>query len=467
VALGNSTIYGLDYFHSSSPVATMVAFRLIIAIAVVLDMDITGGDIEGAYLNADLSEDLDEPLYMRPPAGFEDPTGKGRVIRLSKSIYGLKNASFCWFRLLSSVMRDLGYRAVDGSECFWYYSDGDDKGLFAVHVDDYMHAFNNKELDNRLVNKFSELWGVSGVGPIDFHLGMEIQFEKGKSATISQRVYFEKVLKRFGYDSMKPVDTPMDSTLKISIADSDDGEALGDDERRRYMEIVGSLIYGATVSRPDIANAVAQLGRVMNRPSKSHLAAAKRVLRYVAGTLDRGLRYENKPWKAPGIAGEIAPNKIVAYADSDWAGDVDSRKSMSGNIVFMAGGVISFKAALQKIQALSSAEAEYVSLSDASRELVYIYNVLRELNVLDQDGPLPLLSDSSAALAMARNKGVNHRTKHIELRYHFIRSLIDDKKVDVEKIDTDDNPADLLTKATGKETFTRHADACVPRVKHA
>jgi hypothetical protein len=463
VAQGFSMRLGVDYLHSSSPVATMTSFRLIVVIAMLHDMEITCGDVDGAFLNAQLTEDIDETLYMKPPKGFEDPTGQGRVFRLKKSIYGLKQASYCWHKLLSSTMRELGYRPVDGTECLWLYDDGSAKGLFAVHVDDFVHCHNSSELDSKLVSTFTELWGVSNVGPIAFHLGMEVCYVKGESITITQRAYFEKVLKRFGYEGLKSVDTPMDSTIKISLQEARPEDLLGENEKRLYMEIVGSLIYGAVTSRPDISNAVAQLGRMMNRPSKQHMHAAKRVLRYVAGTLDRGLRYRNEAWTAPGI-GEVSASSLIVYTDSDWAGEHDSRKSMSGHLAFVAGGVISFRAALQKIQALSSAEAEYVAISDAAREIVYITNVLQEIGMLGQEGPIRLLTDSSAALAMAQRMGVNHRTKHIALRYHFIRSLVNDNVFTVDKVDTERNPADILTKATDKVTFLRHADLCVPRV---
>ena len=467
VARGFSMEHNVDYLHSSSPVATSAAFRLLLAVAVTLGMDVSSGDIDGAFLNAELSEDLDVPLYMSPPAGFQDPTGQGRAFLVKRSIYGLKNASYCWFKTLSAVMKELGYHPIDGSECLWMFNSGNKKAIFCVHVDDYVLAYTDAELNTKLVSKFTELWGVSGTGPLKTHLGMEIDFVKGKHAIITQKMYFEKVLRRFGFATMKSVDTPMESTLKISLEDTTPDNVLDDNEKRQYMEIIGSLLYGAVMSRPDIANAVAQLGRVMSRPNKTHLSAAKRVLRYIAGTLDRGLRYENKDWYAPGVADPLPPRAVVTYADSDWAGDVDTRKSMSGYLIFMAGGVISYRSKMQSIQALSSAEAEYVALSDAARDVIYVSNVLQELGLIEKGGALPLFSDSSAALAMTQNKGINHRTKHIALRHHFIRDLVDKKVLTVHKIGTAANPADLLTKATDKTTFVRHADTCTPRATDA
>jgi hypothetical protein len=290
---------------------------------------------------------------------------------------------------------------------------------------------------------------------------MEIEYVKGHHAFISQSAYFKKVLKRFGFDKMKGISTPMESTFKVTIDDA--GEPLGADDKRRYMEIVGSLIYGAVTTRADISNAVAQLGRVMNKPTQNHLAAAKRVLRYIVGSLDRGLRFENKPWTPPGFDHVVPANKIIIYTDADWGGDVDTRKSMDGYMTFAAGGLIGYRCALQKSQSLSSAEAEYVGISNGAREAAYVSNVIREIGLDSQDGPIPMFTDSMAALGMTQYKGVTHRTKHIALRYHFVKHLIDDKVVTINKVKTADNPADILTKATDAITFNRHADLCVPR----
>ena len=143
-AKGFTMLIGIDYFHSSSPVAYATAFRLLIVIALVEGMEISQGDIDGAFLNGDLAVDVEEPLYMAPPDGFEDPTGQGRVLRLKKSIYGLKNAAYCWHKALVAVLLELGYVAIDGSQCFWLFKDSHGrKALLAVHVDDYVHAFND------------------------------------------------------------------------------------------------------------------------------------------------------------------------------------------------------------------------------------------------------------------------------------------------------------------------------------
>lgn len=179
----------------------------------------------------------------------------------------------------------------------------------------------------------------------------------------------------------------------------------------------------------------------------------------------RGLHYENKAWMAPGIKELVPPSQVKGYADSDWAGDQDTAKSTTGYLVFLAGGPISFRSVLQKIQAHSSAEAEYGSMSDCAREIQYISNILQEVGLLKQTGPIQIYSDSSAAIAMTQNKGVSHRTKHIAIRYHYVKTLIEEGVVSVHKISTEVNPADILTKATDVLTFARHADVCAPRIQ--
>ena len=168
---------------------------------------------------------------------------------------------------------------------------------------------------------------------------------------------------------------------------------------------------------------------------------------------------------APGIKELVPPSQVKGYADSDWAGDQDTAKSTTGYLVFLAGGPISFRSVLQKIQAHSSAEAEYGSMSDCAREIQYISNILQEVGLLKQTGPIQIYSDSSAAIAMTQNKGVSHRTKHIAIRYHYVKTLIEEGVVSVHKISTEVNPADILTKATDVLTFARHADVCAPRIQ--
>jgi len=459
VAKGFTQIFGVDFSETFAPVATATAFRILMVIAMLYNLEVTAGDIEGAFLNGELEEDI----YMAPPDGYQDPTGKRRVFKLLKSIYGLKQSANCWFKLLRSVMCELGYVPLDASDCFWLLYNGPDMiSLVVIHVDDWVHAFSNKFLDDRLVKEFTERWGVSDVGPVKFHLGMSVDYVRGRRVRISQRPYFEKLLKRFNFVNARPISTPMDPNVKLTTADCP--AEPNEDDKRLYAEMYGSILYAAVTTRPDLAKAMTTLGKFMQNPGPSHMQALKRILRYIAGTLDYGLEYVNEPWLHPAFDYPIPAHVLLGFADSDWAGELDKFFSTSGACTFLAGGPIAWRAVFQRIQAQSTAEAEYIAMGDESKDIMYIRNILEALGFYHQLGPTRLLVDSTAAIAIASKPGLNSKTKHIALRYHFIRQLIADGVIAVEKISTLDNVADILTKAVDRVTFERLVPRLVKRM---
>ena len=202
------------------------------------------------------------------------------MFKLKKSTYGLVQASYERWALFTYVLKEMDYRAVDGSECFYVYrtsiNGAHAVSLLCFHVDDWAHAFSHNELNDRIINKFNEIWELSNVGPLTWYLGMKVEYEKGVRARISQRSYLEGILKRFNFKDCHTKATPMSSTVKISI----------DDCPQVVNNILGSLMYASYTTRGDITNACAQLARVMSNPGPTHLIAGKRILRYIAGTLD-------------------------------------------------------------------------------------------------------------------------------------------------------------------------------------
>ena len=197
----------------------------------------------------------------------------------------------------------------------------------------------------------------------------------------------------------KPAATPMSDSLRISKDDCP--EVVDEEARQEYMEMVGSLLYLGYHTRPDIAHACSQLGCVLQNPGPLHMAAAKRVIRYIKGTLDLGLIYRAQPWKGPGLDHPIEASTVVGYTDADWAGCPDSRKSTSCYLTYLAGGPISWRMNKQKVNAMSSAESELIAMSGGARDIEYVRNTLVCIGVLKQEKATVLMSDSSAAIAIA------------------------------------------------------------------
>lgn len=460
VAQGFRQVHGIDYFSTAAPVATTMAFRILVAVAVTRGLTLETFDVDGAFLNSEINEEIyvKPTPGMRPPSDFlaANPSGSEDtyVLRLLKTLYGLKQSARAWHHLFKSVLLQMGYRAFDASDCAFVLHEGNSTSMLVLHVDDVAHAHNSEELSNRLKDRLRSLWGLSGEGKLDYFLGMQVEYVKGQYARIWQRTYLEGVLRRFDMLDSHPKGTPMETSVKISKADS---HAEADHKvKTQYQQMLGSLLFACVMTRPDIANACSQLGRVMSAPSNSHLSSLKRVMRYIAGTLDYGIKFENRAWTAPGTTSPVSPLTLVTFSDSDWASNVDDRSSTTGYIVMLAGGPISWKSKGQHSIALSSAEAEYVAMSAASKDTIYARNVLKELGIHDVSQPTKIYTDSTAALSIATSSGINDRTKHIQLRHHYLRSLVNSGEITIEKVLTDMNPADHFTKALPKDVFEKH-----------
>lgn len=277
-----------------------------------------------------------------------------------------------------------------------------------------------------------EEYEMTDLGLMRYFLGIQVKQSK-EGIFISQEKYAEDLLKKFDMLNCKPVATPMAVNEKHS---RNDGAQKADSTL--YRSLVGSLIYLSN-TRPDIVHAVGIVSRFMSEPSKFHYVAAKRILRYIKGTKSFGLKYEKE-----------VENNLIGYTDSDWAGSVDDRKSTSGYIFCLGSKTISWCSKKQNSVALSSAEAEYISASSAACEAVWLRRILSNLQQ-EQVSPTTIFCDNMSAIAMTKNPVFHGRSKHIELRHHFIRKLVEDKDIELKFCKTDDNCGDIFTKAVSAE----------------
>src|SRR5271169_5689300 len=271
-------------------------------------------------------------------------------------------------------------------------------------------------------------------------LGIEIEYGNDGSIKIHQNSYIQQLLERHRMTDCNSVTTPMDTSVKLSSIRSEEAPA----DAKEYASIVGGLMFAACVTRPDIMCAVGQLSQFLNNPSSKHMSTAKRVLRYLEGTSYLGITYRPPPLRLQG------------YSDADWAGDVDTRRSTTGYIVMLNNGAIAWKSHCQPTVALSTMEAEYMAVTDATKELKWVRALLAELGYSNNDKsadeiPTVLFSDSQSAIALAKNPVSHARAKHIDIRHHFVREAIQDKVIWVQYIPTTEMTADSLTKALGRE----------------
>lgn len=346
VVKGCSQRQGIDYEETFAPVIRYNTLRFLIALAAKHNLEIRQLDAVTAFLNGELKEDI----YMKQPNEFSD--GTKQVCKLQKSLYGLKQASRIWNEALNSVLVKFGLKRNDADQCVYHRIEGESIIIVAVYVDDVVIFSNHKKWENELCSTLSSNFQMKNLGEAKQVLGTRIIRDR-KSGTISidQTQYLLDVLDRFRMSDCNPVSTPLDLNQKISLKFC----PKSDEERQEmaeipYEQLIGCLQFAAQVTRPDICFAVNLLSRYKANPGKAHWGAAKRILRYIKGTINKRLVYTN------------TPTQIQAYCDADYASDLDERKSTTGYVFMFQGSAISWKSKRQKTIALSSTESEYMSV---------------------------------------------------------------------------------------------------------
>lgn len=422
VAKGFSQRSGIDYVDTFAPVVKHSTLRMLFALSTQWDMDITHLDVITAFLNGHLNENI--CMYL--PVGFEC-TDKGKVLKLKKAIYGLKQSSLMWYERVKDCLCKLNFKMSSNEPCLFTKVSENVKIIVAVYVDDFLIFSNCKEETDNLKTVLSSQFQIKDLGCVKRYLGMRVHVDrKLNTVTIDQEQYIEQLLLKFGMFNCRSIDTPIECKLNLEKAEN----CLTDVP---YQRLIGSLMYLAVLSRPDIAYSISYLSQFNNCYNESHFNQAKRVLKYLQKTKHYCLKYS----KDNNV-------ELEGFVDADWASDILDRKSYTGFCFTMAGSVISWQSRKQKTVSLSSTEAEYVALSEAAREATYLRNLMYEIT-----GKLSIVKlhcDNQSALKLSSNHQSLNRTKHIDVRYHYIKDAIKDNVIHVKYVSTLDMPADLLTK---------------------
>lgn len=456
VAQGFSQIPGVDFHQTYAPVARQASVKLLIALAAQNDWELDCFDAKRAFLHGRLTEEI----YMKQPRGFERYSDAGvlLVCLLLRSLYGLKQAAFDWYVTLSKLLEELGFSRSDIDLTVFIFDKLERDGrrvicIIVWHVDDGLGGCNSRYFLNWVKGKIGERFGISDLGPVSLYLGIEIERRREtREAWIHQESYIDHVCDEYRMGEANPVSLPMDPNHPFGV-DTDVFPSVPDLEHA-YKKIVGELTYLATCSRPDIAQTVQRLAQQCAHAEPRHFAAAKRVLRYLKGTRSLHIHYGN-----PNV------NHLpYAYSDSDWATCPADRVSVSGYIWFYYGGPVAHASKKQHTLALSSTEAEYMALSACVQEGLWLRSALLSLN---QTPPLPFVvqADNTGAVSLSTSP-VNHpRTKHIDIRYHFLREHVSKGVFDLRWIPTHQNVADVLTKPLPRASFQGHRTglSLVPR----
>ena len=424
---------GVDYTEIFSPVVKMVTIRTVLGLVAQEDLHLQQMDVKTAFLHGD----LDKEIYMKQPEGFEVKGKESLVCKLKRSLYGLKQAPRQWYKRFDSFIKGVGFLRCEADHCCYFKRLKESYLILLLYVDDMLIVGADLHEIDSLKTKLSEEFAMKDLGEARQILGMRISRSK-EGLKLSQEEYVKKVLKRFNMDDAKPVNTPLANHFRLSKEQSPKTEdEMIYMDKVPYASAIGSLMYAMICTRPDIAHAVGVVSRFMSNPGKEHWEAVKWIFRYLRGNSSLSLCFTK------------SEKGLQGYVDANNGGDIDSTKSTTGYVYTFGGTAICWASKLQKIVSLSSCEAEYVAVTEATKEMMWLQSFLQELD--HDQGKSVLYCDSKSAIDLAKNPVYHARTKHIHRRYHFIRSALEDEMLVLEKIPGSKNPADMLTKVVSCE----------------
>ena len=445
VAKGFSQVKGLDYFETWAPTVRDETVKICLTHAATSDFEIEQSDVSTAFLNPDLNEQI----FMHMPDGMAniDDEGYSLVLELNKCIYGLKQSANAWFAMLTDhITNTMGFTQSDSDPCLFFKDIDGHRYLLLTFVDDILLIGPSTTTISDLQAQFSSKFKMTHLGPVAWFLQMEVTRDRtARTITLNNRHKISSLLEAHGMTDCKPVTTPMvdgKERLRAFIPEDLAPDADLSFQAFPYREIVGSLLY-LTKTRLDLQLAIQQLCKYMHNHGPEHVVACKRVLRYLKGTLSIGLTLGGA---------SSAPLVLSAYADADWARDLDYRTSITGYTLFLGRSCINSVAKNQDRIALSSTEAEYIAICVCSSKIAWARQVLADVG-LPQLQPTIVYEDNQPCIDLAHNAILSERTMHVDVKYHKIRERIKDSILQILPIPTDVNVADTMTKPLARVKF--------------
>lgn len=425
VAKGYTQKEGEDFFDTYSPVARMTTIRVLLSLAASYGLLVHQMDVKTAFLNGE----LDEEIYMEQPDGFVVKGQESKVCKLLKSLYGLKQAPKQWHEKFDTTLTSAGFAINEADRCVYYRCGGGEGVILCLYVDDILIFGTNIDVINEVKSFLSKSFDMKDLGEADVILNIKLIKADG-GITLSQSHYVEKVLKRFGFSECKPSPTPYDPSVTLRK-----NKRIGLDQLR-YSQIVGSLMYLAGATRPDISFAVSKLSRFMSNPGTDHWHALERVMRYLQGTMSYGIHY----------SGQHAV--LEGYSDSNWISDADELYATSGYVFTIGGGAVSWRSCKQTILTRSTMEAELAALDTATVEAEWLRELLMDLPVVEKPIPAILMNcDNQTVIAKVTSSKDNGKSsRHVKRRLKSVRKLRNSGVISVTYISTDKNLADPFTK---------------------
>ena len=425
VAKGYSQIEGIDYNETFAPASHLSSLRLLLSIATINDYEIHLVDIKTAFLNGT----IDHEVYVEQPHHFIDSTNPSKVCRLQKSLYGLKQSPKLWNDALKSWLVANGFTQLASDPSIYIKRHEDNVIMIGVHVDDMLIISNDLKTLDGFEEQLSQRFKLTKESDIQWFLGISARRDRQqRKLYLNQRQYINDILKEFKMENCNPSSSPLPAGFSLELRPWAPFNII------TYQKAIGKLLYLARGTRPDISAVVGMLGQYSNNPLMIHWYGIEHLLRYLKKTMESEICLSG------------STTDIKAYSDADWGGDLKDRKSRTGVVVMIGDSPIVWASVKQDTVAKSSTEAEYIALTSTVSEVLWIRLIMTELKLLDPSSTTPIFEDNRGCKILAENSQVNPRTKHISIKYHFIRDHIAKGEIKVIACPGSEQIANILTK---------------------
>ena len=405
-------------FDCYAPVTCMDSVRLFFSLAASMDMTIIQFDVSCAFLNGSITGEV----YICQPPGFDD--GSGRICKLNRGLYGLRDSPKSWNILFDQTARNFGFKSTILDPCFYFINEPNKLTIMIVYVDDGLIASTDKHRPLKIFNEFQRKFEVRKIDRQCF-LGIEfIRNRQNRTILLHQEKYLLNKLKTFNMAETRPTKTP------FAVGNDPYDENSPINTIFPYREAVGALLYLSCKTRPDIAYTVSLLARFSNSVREIHIQSVKRLFRYLNHTRNMGINVGGK-------------QQLIGYSDADLAGDKQNYRTTTGHLIFYGGPVL-WKTKLHRVTIDNTTEAEYVAASLCSKDIRYVQNMLNELGI-STETPV-LYCDNQSSIHQIYGSSISHKLRHISIKYHMIRGQVENGNMIVKWINSADQLADILTK---------------------
>ncbi|TPX38458.1 DNA-directed DNA polymerase, partial [Synchytrium endobioticum] len=438
VAKGYRQRPGLDFIQTYAPTTISTSLRIVLSIIASNNLPCHQLDVSTAFLHGHLDVDL----YMKQPEGFVDKEYPNHVVKLNRSIYGLKQSSRLWNVQVNKTFLDIGLKPTISDPTIYTMGDGPNITFVVLYVDDILVASKNINTINSIKTALRKEYDIKDLGNLDTFIGIQMTRDlQHKTISLKQSKYIQEVIDRFElsaeYATLSPEPTPLHFWK-----DRDTKELLSDTAKRLYQALIGALLWIATNTRPDISAVVGLAAQSVSKPTTYNWESATNIVRYLKGTIKDRL-----------VLGGADTNALMAYVDASWEGTHSQNvKSCSrhGTILMYGNSCIGWWSRVQSVAAQSSAESEYIALCEAAKEIMALRTFLSEIGC-EQTEPTIVMEDNQACIQMVNNGTITRSTRHIAIRERLvIQQVMETKSIELKKIHTSVNAADLMTKPLGR-----------------